>query len=248
MEEFYNLLINMKIESIEEIFDTLNDGNKRALIYGYFYNDKKIAEMCKHIIVEKQEKDDENLKVFIKNLILMYPLSKKLIFELNKHEMKMDKKSIPTFLNNSSFVEGFYLALGKEFKELYEESRRNPVIKRLGEQIEQYERDVEAMTAQIKELNSNTTPKAKKLKAEVDKLKEQKETLEKENDPEALEAEIEDLKAEIEKREKEIQAKLEEKKNLTSELESLNLDEMEAQEREAIEVLQRLWGNDQSDE
>lgn len=248
MELFYNLLINMKLDSLEEIFEALSDGNKRQLLYGYFYNDKKVEEVCRYIIMEKQGKNDENFKVFIKNLILMYPLSKKLIFALNKYEVKLDNKNIPTFLNNSSYVEGFYVALKKEFEELYETSRRNPIIKHLGEAIEQYEREKDELVVQIEELTKKSTPKAKELKKEVEKLREEKENVEKESNPELLEEEIKVLKEEIEARKKDIQAKLDEKKNLKAELKSLNLDKMEKEEKEAIKKLQALWGNDQSEE
>lgn len=244
MEEFYSLIIGLS--DVEELFKLFDDDNKNKVLKKYLTSYSDMRDFCEFI---KTKEDDKDLERFAEKLSLLYPLSKELILEMTKEQIKCPKKNIVAYLRNNSLGEGFYVAMKKNIEELYKETEGNNAVKDMKEEVETLGENVDRISKEIAELKNNAeNDEIKRLKEEYERLKEEKRQLEKETDREELEAEIEKLSEEKKKLEKLIENKKEEKETLVKALEDLDIEEIDGEEKKAIETLVKLWKEDHTEE
>lgn len=245
VEELYNWLSGIENLEEENIFNFLSEEDKRSLMYKFFKNESKMKELCENL--EEVEKGEQYTN-FIKNIVLLYPLTRELIIKLNKEQIKTtDGKTIPAILGSGKYVTSFYTGLCLELKELLDKTKGNSAIKRLNDEIEGLESDIKKYKEAIRELENKKDNNTLSKIEERDKLKKDYETLKKDSDIELLEKEIEEYKIEIENYKEEKKKRKNEKKRLKEELESYNNDNMLEQEKEAIKILIDMWKDDETE-
>lgn len=244
VESFYQWLSNVDKLDTNNIFDIFNQEEKRNSLYKFFNQEKKMQELCEELYL-KQENDDKYSK-FIENIILMYPLTKKLILKLNEEGIKEDGKSLPALLRSDKYVGGFYTGLLKDFNSLLEKTKNNSAIQKLKQKIEIAEIEIEKYRDEVNEIKKLQNQETLSKVAERDRLKTEVKKLKEDTDIEKLEDEIENLEQEINRLKEKKRKKQNRKKELVIELDKLKLNELEEKEVKAIETLMSIWQDDES--
>lgn len=245
IERLYEWFSSIEINEYN-IFDIFSNEDKRNLMYKYFNKREKMEELCEELI-ERQEKEDERYLKFIENTILLYPITKKLIFKLNEEQLKAEGKTLPALLKSNKYVGGFYNGLLKDFKELLNKTKNNSAIKKLNEEMEELDDNIEEYKNQIEEIKKKTNKETISKAAKREKLKKEYEELIITTDIKKLDEDIEKYEEEIKKIKSAKNAKVKEKNELYQQLKKLESDELEDKEREAIKILASIWQKDESE-
>lgn len=240
----YDWLSSIEVNECN-IFDILNTEDKRNLMYKYFNKKEKMEELCEELVL-KQNNEDETYLKFIENIVLLYPMTKKLIIKLNQEQLKVNGKTIPALLRNTKYVEGFYSGVLKGFEDLIKEANNNSAIKKLDDEFEELKEKVEEYKKKIEELRKKETNETISKAKERDQLKKKFEELKITTDIEKLNKEIANYKEKIEEKAKEKEEKKKQKNDLYEELKKLELDNFEEKEKEAIRILASIWKKDES--
>lgn len=243
VEELYNWISSIENVNEVNIFDILRDDEKRSLAYKYFNQNEKMEELCEELI-ERQNVEDDNYSSFIKNIVLLYPLTRKLIIKLNEEQLRENGKTLPALLRDERYAVGFYSGILKDFQILLDNTKNNSAIRKLNEQMDRLDEQINEYCELISEIKKNENKETLSKVEKRNKLQRELESLKKDNDLEKIEESISELIDEIndlkEKKEKE-------KKNLVAEFEKLNLDELNDKEQEAIKILMKFWHDDDSE-
>lgn len=230
-----------KLDSIE-VFKIINDNSKRDEITKFFTYEDKMTELYN----ELESTTDQTAKSkIIKNIAMFYPLSSKLIVFLYKKGMKVEDKSMAYFINMVNDTEGFFKALKENISELKIEFDKNDIIKKIDSSIQKNEEDIAKIKKQCNELD-NKNIENESLIQERDGLIVQRAQKEKDSNREKLEIEIRELKEDIERCENLLNNKSDERDNLRKELDKINIDTIEEEEKEAIKQLKKIWGKDEA--
>lgn len=243
VEELYNWLSNIEELNEINIFDFLKEDAKRNMMYKYFNQQEKMEELCEELY--DKEKDEKYSK-FIENIILLYPLTRKLIIKLNKEQIRENGKTLPALLRSDKYVEGFYSGIVKDFEKLLAGANNNSSIQKIAEEMEKYDNEVEEYKEKIVELKKKETKESLSKVKKRDELKAEVERLRVDTDLEKLNDEIEKYQNEINELRDLKQKKQAEKRNLVEELEKIDLNELQEKEREAINILKNIWQDDES--
>lgn len=254
-EDFIDLIFNLDIlgNNIDKDFKTLIFDNKNKsnleLICDYFFDTTYIKELRSKIL-DDDILEGEKLEKFIEQLIVMYPLSKKLleniIYNIN---MDVEKKLLKKLMyRNNVFVNGIesYIdSIDRCFKEEKEEiqdlketlqriKEESTRIENLKKQKEEKEQKNEELKTKIKE--------REKLEKEIRDL-ENLSSGEYDKKNEELEKKIKNLERDIKKKKAEQEEKNKKILNLKKHLESLEKNKDNEEEDKLIAQLIKLWGD-----
>lgn len=243
IEELYNWLSNIEELNEINIFDFLKEDAKRNMMYKYFNQQEKMEELCEELYDKEQ---DEKYSKFIENIILLYPLTRKLILKLNEGQIRENGKTLPALLRSDKYAEGFYSGIVKDFEKLLAGAKNNSSIQRLAEEMEKYDDEIKEYKENIAELKKKQTKESLSKFQERNQLKEEAERLKVDTDLEKLNDEIEKYKNEINELRDLKQKKQAEKRSLVEELEKIDLNELQEKEKEAINILKSIWQDDES--
>lgn len=243
VEELYNWLASIDELNEVNIFDILNDDAKRNLLYKYFNQKEKMEQLCEELY--DSEKDEKYSK-FIENIILLYPLSRKLILKLNEEKIKENGKTLPALLISDKYVNGFYNGIVKDFEKLLLGAKNNSAIQRLNDEMGRLDDEIKEYKENIAEIQKKENKESLSKVKERNELKEKLEALKIDTDLERLNDEIEKYQNEITELRDLKQKKQEEKKILVEELEKIDLNELHEKEKEAIKILKNIWQDDES--
>lgn len=241
VEEIYEFITGIENMNVDSLFDSLNAEDKRNLMYKFFIKDSKIQELCDEIELKKED-DEEKYNKFIENIILMYPLTRKLIKELNERELKVNKKSVPALLQSPNYVNSFYNSVLKDINLLLKEVEGNTALQKLKTDILKLEEEIKIYNEQIEEMKNLENNKSLSKIAERDRLKKELDDF----NIEKLEEEIQALSSELSMKKEKEKNKLAEKNKLVEELKKIDLSRIEKDEKNAIEVLMKIWSKDES--
>lgn len=255
-EDFIDLILNLDVlgNNIDKNFKKLvfdnKDNTNFGLIRDYFFDTEFIKEL-KNKLLNDEVLEEEKFEKFMEQLIVMYPLSKKLLENIiyNNTEAKIEKKILNKlmFKNNvfikgiSSYVESIDTCFSEEKEEIknLKEITRNFEIE--STKTENLKKELEAM----KEKKENL-----KLKiAEREKLEKQIKDLKNLSSGEydkknrELQLEIENLDRQIKKKKAEQEEKNKTIINLKKHLESLKKNKNNEEEDKLIAQLIKLWGD-----
>lgn len=245
IERLYDWLSGIEVKECN-VFDIFSNEDKRNLMHKYFNRKEKMDELCE-VLIEIQEKDDKKYSKFIENIVLLYPVTKKIILKLNEKQIKLDGKTLPALLKSNKYVGGFYNGLLRDFEELLDKTQNNSAIKKLNEEIGRLDEKIEEYKNSIEEIKKKENKETLSKVEEMKKLKKEYEELYNTTDIEKLESEIENYREGINKERNRRKNKQKEKEELYQQLKKLELDELEEKERKAIKELASVWQKDESE-
>lgn len=242
--EFCKWLSEQEQFDINSIFNILSDDDKRRELERFFKQESRIEDLYESFKDEVQGTDLE--KKFMENLINLYPLSKKVIKNFNKNQVKVEKKSIPSLFQSDKYLESFFNVLLAETEYLKEEGKSNEAIAKLEDKLESLNRDILEFKEKIAYFKSLDSTGSNEKKQERDKLEEELKKLKVDLDLEKLDEEIINLSQEKEELQEKYAKKLERKKELRKEIEKIDISKNESKEIEAINILKDIWPKDEA--
>lgn len=242
-EEFCKWLAEQENLNTNNIFEILDDEERRKEIERFFKQESKIDDLYESF--DNIRGTELEIK-FIENLLNLYPLSKKVIKKFNKNQVKIEKKSIPSLFQSSNYLDSFFNVLFKETQFLKEEGKSNEAISRLEDKLENLDQEIGKFKETIKYLKSLDNSENNEKKQERDQLELELEKLKKDSDLEKIEEDIINLTQEKDDLYEKYSKKLERKKELRKEIEKIDISKNELKELEAIKVLKEIWPKDEA--
>ena len=241
-EEFIDLILNIDIlgNNIDKDFKKLifdnKDNDNFGLIRDYFFDTEYIKEL-KNKLLDDNVLEEEKFDKFIEQLIVIYPLSKKLLETIiyNNRDAKIEKKLLNKLMFKNNVFINAILSYVDSIDACFSEEKEE--IKNLKDIIRDFE------------IESGKTENLKKKIEEREKLEKQVKDLknlssgEYDKKNKALKLEIEDLNKQIEKKKAEQEEKNKKIATLKENLEALEKNKDNEEEDKLIRQLIKLWGD-----
>ena len=255
-EDFIDLILNLDVlgNNIDKDFKKLifdnKDNTNFGLIRDYFFDTELIKEL-KNKLLDEEVLEGEKFEKFMEQLIVMYPLSKKLLETIiyNNRDAKVEKKLLNKLMfKNNVFInaiDNYVESIDACFSETKEEIENlKDIIKNIeieNTKTENLKKELEDMKEKEKDL---------KLKIEErEKLEKQIKDLKNLNSGEydkknkVLQSEIQNLEKQIEKKKAEQEEKNKTIVNLKESLKALEKNKNNEEEDKLICQLIKLWGD-----
>lgn len=240
---FIDEIIELDIDNPNDIFELLSNEAKALEIKGYFYVERKMNELCE----ELKEIEDIKKEKFLKNIVNLYPLSKKLIVTLNEYNITIGKKTVVGVLANATYIDSYYGVLFDSINSLKDISNGNKAVQDLEDKINSLEDDIKEYRIKIEKIKADDKGgEVKEKKKERDRLKKELEDLKKDQNIQSLEKDIEEFNRKIKKLRKENGEKCEERKKLSKQLKELSEMINESEEKKLIDQLISKWPEDEA--
>lgn len=255
-EDFIDLILDLDVlgNNIDKdlkklVFDNKDNANF-GLIRDYFFDNGYIKEL-KNKLLDDDILEGEKFERFLEQLIVMYPLSKKLLENIiyNNTDAKIEKKILNKLMyRNNVFVNGiesYIESIDSCFSETKEE------IEHLKETIKSI-KDESIRTENLKKELEDMKEKEKDLKLKIEereKLEKQIKDLKNLNSGEydkknkVLQSEIQNLEKQIEKKKVEQEEQNKKIVNLKEALKALEKNKDNEEEDKLIAQLIKLWGD-----
>ena len=261
-EEFIDLLLKINFIDVDSdkslknlIFDN-RDSENFKLIRDYFFDKKTIEELNQKLFNEDFIKVDK-LEEVLKQLVMMYPFSKRLldkIIYINSDDRDIEIKTLKILISKSNlFIKGVEEYI-KSLKVTFGEKEEINHLKKREKEIKNLNLELEKLKENLENKKKNDAEYQKKLK-EREKLTDEIKTLEnsiidysKINKEELekldnLEKECEELKNKIVENQEKIKERNKEKKKLEEHLKKEVERENDGTEDELIKQLIELWSD-----
>lgn len=255
-EDFIDLILNLDVlgNNIDKdfkklVFDNKDNTNLR-LICDYFFDTGYIKEF-KNKLLDDDILEGEKFEKFMEQLIVMYPLSKKLLESIiyNNTDAKIEKKILNKLMyRNNVFINGIRSYVDSVDACFTEEKEE---IKNLKEIIREFEIE-STKTEHLKKELEDMKDKKDNLKLKIEereKLEKQIKDLKNLNSGEydkknrALQSEIQNLEKQIEKKKVEQEEQNKKIINLKEALKALEKNKDNEEEDKLIAQLIKLWGD-----
>ena len=255
-EEFIDLILNIDIlgNNIDKDFKKLifdnKDNDNFGLIRDYFFDTEYIKEL-KNKLLDDNVLEEEKFDKFIEQLIVIYPLSKKLLETIiyNNRDAKIEKKLLNKLMFKNNVFINAILSYVDSIDACFSEEKEE--IKNLKDIIRDFEID-SAKTEYLRKELEDMKVKKENLKLKIEereKLEKQVKDLknlsygEYDKKNKALKLEIEDLNKQIEKKKAEQEEKNKKIATLKENLEALEKNKDNEEEDKLIGQLIKLWGD-----
>ena len=255
-EDFIDLILNLDVlgNNIDKDFKKLifdnKDNTNFGLIRDYFFDNEFIKEL-KNKLLDEEVLEGEKFERFMEQLIVMYPLSKKLLETIiyNNRDSKVEKKLLNKIMfKNNVFINGigsYVESIDACFSETKEEIENlKDIIKNIeieNTRTENLKKELEDMKEKEKNLKLKIEER-EKLEKQVKDLKNLS-SGEYDKKNKALQSEIQNLEKQIEKKKVEQEEKNKTIVNLKESLKSLEKNKDNEEEDKLIGQLIKLWGD-----
>ena len=254
-EEFIDLILNLDVlgNNIDKdfkklIFDNKDNGNF-GLIRDYFFDTEYIKEL-KNKLLDDNVLEGEKFEKFIEQLIVIYPLSKKLLEKIIYNaDTTVEKKLLNKLMYKNNVFINAILSYVDSIDACFSEEKEE--IKNLKDIIRDFEIE-SGKTENLKKELEDMKEKKENLKLKIEereKLEKQVKDLknlssgEYDKKNKALQSEIQNLEKQIEKKKVEQEEKNKTIVNLKESLKSLEKNKDNEEEDKLIGQLIKLWGD-----
>ena len=255
-EDFIDLILNLDVlgNNIDKDFKKLifdnKDNTNFGLIRDYFFDTELIKEL-KNKLLDEEVLEGEKFEKFMEQLIVMYPLSKKLLETIiyNNRDAKVEKKLLNKLMFKNNVFINAILSYVDSIDACFSEEKEE--IKNLKDIIRDFEIE-SGKTENLKKELEDIKVKKENLKLKIEereKLEKQVKDLknlssgEYDKKNKALKLEIEDLNKQIEKKKAEQEEKNKKIATLKENLEALEKNKDNEEEDKLIGQLIKLWGD-----
>ena len=255
-EDFIDLILNLDVlgNSIDKGFKNLIFDNKKKsnleLICDYFFDTEYIKELRRKLL-DDDILEGEKFEKFIEQLIVMYPLSKRLLEDIiyNNTNTDVEKKLLNKLMyRNNVFINaiGSYIEsieacfivekeeiqnLKETLQRIKEESIKTENLKKQKEEKKEKDKELEIKIQEREKLEKEIRDLNNLKSGEYDKKNKE------------LEKEVQNLERDIKKIEAEQKEKNKKILNLKKHLESLEKNKYNEEEEKLIAQLIKLWGD-----